>query len=386
MPRRARNEGNIRKRPDGRYEVRITDPVSGKRRSLFARTEDEAVSRLKAAHRAIDDGSGLADGRVTVEGYFTDWLTGVRPTLRRTTAKRYEQLIRLQIVPHIGKVKLRALTPVHLRKLYATLQTEPRAGRRGKEPLAPRTVGHAHRVIHAALEQAARDGLVGRNVASLVSPPKVPHAEITTLSSAQVRALLTAAQGDNLEALIVLAVTAGLRQGEMLGLKWADIDTDAGTLSVRRSLAPVASGELIFQEPKTARSRRTITLTRAAISALKAHRVRQTEERLRAIGWEHGDMVFPDAIGRPQHPSNVSLDWRALRDRAGLPASFRFHDLRHTAASLALSAGVPITTVSEMLGHANTAITLAIYAHAVPGSQQAAADAMDAVLSAASGT
>lgn len=382
MSRRARNEGSIRRRPDGRYEVRITDPASGKRRSLFGKTEEEALARLKQAHRAIDDGFGLADGRVTLEGYLADWLTGARPKLRRTTAKRYEQLIRLQIVPHIGKVKLRALTPVHLRKLYATLQTEPRAGRRGNSPLAPRTVGHAHRVIHAALEQAARDGLIGRNVASLVSPPKVPDAEMITLSAPQVRALLATAEGDKHEALIVLAVTSGLRQGELLGLKWADVDLDAGTLTVRRSLAPVASGELIFQEPKTARSRRTITLTRMAIAALKAHRVRQAEERLRAIGWEPRDMVFPDAIGRPQHPSNVSLDWRALRGRAGLPASFRFHDLRHTAASLALAAGVPITTVSEMLGHKTTAITLSIYAHAVPGSQQAAADAMDAELAA----
>lgn len=142
MSRRARNEGSIRHRPDGRYEVRITDPVSGKRRSLFGKSEEEALTRLKAAHRAIDDGIGLADGRVTVEAYLTDWLTGVRPTLRRTTVKRYEQLIRLQIVPHIGKVRLRALTPIHLRKLYATLQTDhgPGAAERPHSRRAPSAI------------------------------------------------------------------------------------------------------------------------------------------------------------------------------------------------------------------------------------------------------
>lgn len=206
---------------------------------------------------------------------------------------------------------------------------------------------------------------------------------MATLDGAQVGVLLAAAEGNRHEALIILAVTAGLRLGELLGLRWADVELTHGTVSVRRSVASVASGELIFQEPKTPRSRRTVTLTRAATAALKAHRRRQAEERIAAIAWEPFDLVFPDAIGRPQHPSNFTATWHPLRAKAGLPATFRFHDLRHSAASLSLAAGVPITTVSEMLGHANTAITLSIYAHAVPGSQQQAADAMDAILVAA---
>lgn len=315
------------------------------------------------------------------------------PTLRHTTYERYESLMRCHVVPSIGKVKLRSVTPAHLRKLYADLQKEQaassRPGRKGRaaKGLAPRTVGHVHRVLHAAFKQAARDGLAVRNVADLVSPPKVPHEERMTLDGEQVRRLLAAADGRRDWGLFVLAVTTGMRLGEILGLRWADIELDSGTLHVRRSLAKVQRGVPLYQEPKTARSRRAVTLSRAAVDGLRRHRVMQNEERLRAIGWEDHGLVFPDSIGRARHGAIFNRDsWSPLRAAAGLPREVRFHDLRHTAASLALAAGVPVTTVSEMLGHASTAITLSVYAHAVPGSQQAAADAMDALLSTASGS
>ena len=391
MARRARNEGSIRKRADGRYEVRVVDPATGFRRSIFAKSETEAVRSLKRAQRDIDQGFGLGDARLTVSKYVADWLTAVKPTLRQTTYERYESIARLHIVPNLGRVKLRDLTPAHLRKLYAHLQEDregPRRPGRSKKPsgsLGPRTVGHVHRVLHTALGQAARDGLTPRNVAALVAPPKVPHREMVTLDESQVGRLLDKAEQGSDTGIFTLAVTTGMRLGELLGLRWSDVELDAGLLHVRRTLAKVVQGQPLYQEPKTPMSRRDITLSRAAVDALRNHRIRQNEGRLRAIGWEDHGLVFPDAVGRPRQGSIFNRNsWVPLRKAAALPASFRFHDLRHSAASLALASGVPPTIVSEMLGHASTAITLSIYAHAVPGSQKVAADAMDAMISRAS--
>lgn len=254
MKRRARNEGNIRKRDDGRYEPRVVDPDTGRRRSLFAKTEAEALAKLTAARRDIDNGVGLGDARLTLETYLENWLVGVRPTVRPTTYERYESLMRCHVVPVIGKVRLRSVTPAHLRKLYADLQQErtarQRPGRKGRAPrgLGARTVGHIHRVLHAALKQAARDGLAVRNVSDLVSPPKVPHVERMTLDGEQVRRLLDAAKGSRDSALYVLTVTTGMRLGEVLGLRWADIDLDGAALHVRRSLAKVQKGVPLYQK------------------------------------------------------------------------------------------------------------------------------------------
>ena len=184
----------------------------------------------------------------------------------------------------------------------------------------------------------------------------------------------------------MLAATHGLRLGELLALRWSDVDIDKATLHVRRTLARVEKGEALFQPPKTRQSNRVVTLSKTASKALKAHRARQNEQRLAAVGWEDHGLVFPDAIGRPQHASNFHRSsWRPVRDAAALAKGFTFHDLRHTAASLALANGVPVATVAEMLGHAKPSITLAIYTHAIPGSQQQAADTMDRVLAGASG-
>ncbi|MCA9831523.1 MAG: site-specific integrase [Dehalococcoidia bacterium] len=383
MARRKRNEGLIRRRANGLYEVRVTDPASGKRVSIYSKDEDDAVRELGKAREAIEDGLGLGDARLTLGAYLGTWLQGVKPTVRPTTYKRYEQLVRLQIVPRAGNLRVKSLTPVHLRALYSKLQTEPRARRKkDSAPLAPRTVGHVHRVLHAALEQAARDGLIARNVASLVSPPKVPYEEMAILTPEQVKRLIATVKGDRHEAMIVLAVTSGMRLGELLGLRWADVDLDEPAVRVVRSLAPV-DGKLVYQEPKTSRSRRTVTLTQTAVVSLKEHRKRQAAEELAAVGWIRNDLVFPTPIGMPQHPATFGAEWRILRDRAGLPATFRFHDLRHTCASLALAGNVPVPDVSAMLGHANPAITLSIYSHALPGSLKNAADAMDRILEAA---
>lgn len=376
VARRAKGEGSLRRRADGRFEVRLFDPVSGKRRSLLARTEEEAVQRLKAAHRTIDDGVALAEGRLTCRVFFENWLISTKQTVRPSTFRRYEQLLRLHATPHIGNLKLRSLTPTHLRTLYVSLQRR----------LAPQTVAHVHRVLHSALQQAASDGLIARNVASLVSPPRIPHREMVTLTGGQVAGLTAAAEGHRMAAMFVLAATTGMREGELLGLQWGDCDFTKGTISVRRTLALVRRGNPQYQEPKTASARRKVTLSRTGLAALKAHRACQLAERLESGLWEDRNLVFCDAIGHELDASHFLRDvWAPLRSRAGLPDGFTFHGLRHTAASLSLAAGVPVATVSAMLGHANPSITMRIYAHAVPGTQQLAADAMDRLLGSSGG-
>lgn len=379
MARRARNEGSIRHRPDGLYEIRVVDPLSGRRASLYATTEAEALERLKAARSVLDDGAALGGVRLTLGAYVHDWLASVTGTVRPTTHAKYEERLRLHVVEHLGNVRLRALTPLHLRKLYN--ETLPASG------LSPRSIVHVHRAVSLALAHAASDGLVSRNVAALVKPPRVPSSEMASLDSAQAGALLDAAVGDRMEAMYAVALTTGMRLGELLGLRWSDVDFDAGTIRVRRTLARIVKGQALYHEPKTTAGARVITLSRVAKAALRGHRQRQLEERLAAIGWEDADLIFPDKIGRPYYAGHFYRDsWETVKKTAKLAASVTFHATRHTAASLTLAAGVPVATVSAMLGHANPSITMRLYAHAIPGTQQQAADAMDALLGARAGS
>lgn len=276
--------------------------------------------------------------------------------------------MRLHAIPIIGKTPLAKLSAQHLQALYA---------RKLAEGLSPTTVQHLHEVLHRALNRAVRLGVVYRNVADMVDPPRMSHHEMATLTEEQSRILLDVAAGERLEALYILALTTGMRQGEMLALKWHDVDLDGATLQVRRNLQNVG-GVYSIVEPKTKSGRRRIALPAVTAEALCAHQARQeTERRQASEGWEENDLVFPNTIGRPLDGMNLIKYWfRPLLKRAGLPL-IRFHGLRHTAATLLLGQGVNVKVVSEMLGHADVSITLRVYAHVMPHMQQQAADAMD---------
>jgi integrase len=222
---------------------------------------------------------------------------------------------------------------------------------------------------------------VARNVCDAVRPPKVQAKEMRALSPEEARQLLTGAVGDPLEALYILAVTVGLRQGELLGLKWQDVDLDAGRLQVRRSIARVNGHGWLEQEPKSASSRRSVALTPLAVAALQRHRQRQLERRLKALAWEDNGFVFANEVGRPMTPQNLTKrSFHPLLERAGLPR-MRFHDLRHTAATLLLAQGVHPKIVQEMLGHASISLTLDTYSHVTPSLQAEAAEKMQAIFS-----
>jgi integrase len=226
-----------------------------------------------------------------------------------------------------------------------------------------------------------RDGLVPRNATEAVKPPQVRREETRPLTPEQVRTLFGAAKGDRLEALYVLAVTTGLRQGELLGLKWDDVDMEAGTLQVRRTLT-TAKGGPVLSAPKTKGSRRTVKLSQTALEALTSHLERQLEE-IDRVGslWRENGLIFASEVGEPLDRRDLTTHrFKPLLRRAGLP-QIRFHDLRHTCATLLLSKNVNPKVVSEILGHATIAITLDTYSHVLPTMQESAAKAMEEALS-----
>lgn len=373
--RRGHGEGGISHRKDGRWEARIDlGYENGKRRrkAIYGKTRKEVAQKLHAALKAKQDGVIFVPENQNVATYLADWLEAVRPTVRERTHHRYEQYVRLHIVPTLGKVRLAKLTPQHLRSLYSSKLAEG---------LSPTTVVHLHRVLHGALKQAGRWDLVPRNVADLVDPPRMNRAEMATLSAIEVRRLFEVARSHRLEALFVVAITTGMRQGELLALHWRDLDLDAGTVKVRGSLQRMRDNRLAIVEPKTAKSRRLITLSETGIEALRRHRARQATERLRlGPAWVDEDLVFTNMVGRPVSATNLlHRDFYPLLERAGLP-KVRFHDLRHTAATLLLEGNVNTKVVSEMLGHTQVGVTMDLYQHVTPTMQQHAADTFDALL------
>jgi integrase len=328
------------------------------------------AAKLTKAMADRDGGITYDAGKLTVEEHLRRWLSdSVRDTVRRRTYERYESIVRVHLIPAIGRIKLKTLTPAHVRALY---RAKLDAG------LAPRSVLHIHRTLSKALKQATDDGLIPRNAAGLVKPPRPRREEIQPLDSEQVRALFETARGDRLEALYVVAVTTGMRRGELQGLKWEDLDLEAGTLQVRRTLSEPKGG-WIFEAPKSGKGR-SIRLTRRAMSALREHRKRQLEERMGKAGlWSDHGLVFPSAIGTPISGGNLNRSFKVLLKRADLPA-VRFHDLRHTCATLLLRQGVNPKFVQELLGHADISLTLNVYSHVLPDMGDAAAGAMDAAL------
>ncbi len=370
--KRGNNEGSITRRSDGRWQARIT-LENGKRKSLYGKTRQEAAQRLTAALRQRDQGLPLVEEKQTVKQYLAGWLATIKPSVRVRTWQRYEQYVRLHIVPSLGKTPLAKLTPQQIQRLYAD---------RLEAGCSPTSVKHLHTVLHKALEDALRLGLVQRNVADLVKPPRMRHHEMHVLSLEQTRTLLSIAHGDRFEALYTLAVTTSMRRGELLALRWREVDltSQMATVQVRATLQKTTDG-FVYAEPKSARSRRKIALTTAAADALRAHRVRQREERLR-VGpeWQDNDLVFCTHQGRPLLASNLlNRNFWPLLAKAGLPR-IRFHDLRHTAATLLLLQGVHPKVVSEMLGHSSVSLTLDVYSHVLPDMQRDATLALDRAL------
>jgi integrase len=371
--RRGHGEGSIKQRADGLWEARVS-LEGGKRRSFYGKTRREAQDKLRVALRDLDAGLDLTTDRQTVTQFLEKWLAAsVKPSVKTKTYEGYESIVRIRVAPRIGKRQLAKLTPLDLQALYTELAD---AG------LSPRSVHHTHRVLHRAFVQAVRWNLIARNPCDGAQGPRATRSEMKVWAPEEADAFLIATRQHPAHALYTLALTTGMRQGELLGLKWGDVDLTAGTLAVRRSLQRQRGKGLVFEEPKTARSRRNVHLSQRAIGALQAHHDRQTFHR-RAAGseWSAHDLVFCHPTGEPLDPSYQTAIFKKAVEAAGLP-TIRFHDMRHTAATILLSRGVHVKLVSELLGHATVVLTLDTYSHLIPAMHGDAAAAMDAVFTA----
>lgn len=380
LSKRVNGEGSVARqpRPDGLWVARYSVVVDGLRRRpvLYGHSREEVVKKLREALIARDRGQRPAPARETVGAYLARWQDGRRTDdIRPTSWERDGICIRLQLTPRLGPVSLSRLRASHIRQAYAALI---------RDGVSRATVRRAHQVLHRALEQAVEDRDLQFNPAHFVKSPSVPRHEFQPLNEVEARQLLEAARDDPAEALYVLALTTGLRQGELLALRWSDIELDRRVLHVRRSLGRVASstvaGRRVLQEPKTETSRRRVQLSDRAVEALGRQKLRQAELRvLHAQEWEDRGLVFTNQRGDFIDRSDLRERYGRLLDRAGLPR-IRFHDLRHTFATLHLGARVPLEVTSKMLGHSTIAVTADLYQHVDDVAQRQAVDALDSLL------
>jgi integrase len=340
------------------YRGAFFDP-SGKRRWVSAKTKTECWAKLNAAMTDADRGIHPSRATLTVEAYLSAWLTDcVEGTVSRSTYHAYKRDVHHHIIPVLGRRKLRDLSRDDVRRLYRIKRDEG---------LSNRSLQYIHTSLHRALKDAKNDYKINENPTDGVKSHKTPEGvakESKALTRSQVAKLLSAASGSRSEALFVVAIHAGLRRGEVLGLRWADVDLEGSTLSVKRSLD--VDGTL--KTPKNPASRRTLKLTPRALEALKAHRLRQNEERLKAGSlWEDNVLVFPNTLGKPMNAGNFyRREFQPLLEQAGLAGEgFTFHSLRHTFATTLATRNVNPASAQRMLGHSDVRMTLAVYTHAI---------------------
>jgi integrase len=370
--RRGQGEGSIFQAQDGRWRA-VVDLgwQNGKRHRqyLSGNTRKEVQDKLKIALREQQQGVTPAPQRQTVGQFLETWLRDVRgPKLEPSTYSRYEVTIRRHLIPALGKRPLAKLTTAEIQGFYAHTR------------LAPTTVRLSHAIFRSALETAVQWDLLAKNPASHVELPKVPQRDLRVLDSDAARQFLQAAQGDPREALYITALTTGMRIGELLGLRWADLDVDAGVVHVQRKLLHLGK-RIIEGSPKSAAGRRRVELDRLAVDALRRHRARQLELRLQlGADWARPDLVFTTETGRPQRADTVTCHYLPrLLQKAGL-AKMVFHDLRRSMITLMLSNGESISVVSQMVGHSNAAMTLSRYRAILPNEQRGAVNRLGALL------
>ncbi len=374
MSRRGNGEGTVYRRADGRWEgaayVLLPNGARARRRT-YGRTRAEAADKLLVLQRASQQGIPASASSQTVGAYLAVWVEQVAGNkVRPATLRSYRMYVERHLVPGLGRKRLSRLSPADIRGFMA----ERRAA-----GLSPATVKQLHAILRSALAHAVREDLLPRNVARLVIAPAAGRHDVAPLSISEAQVLLKAAEGDRLKALWTVALAAGLRRGEAIGLRWCDLDLDVGVLRVRQTLQRVPGG-LVVVPPKTERSRRSIALPGVASRALVEHRERMVVEAIsRGEELDQSGWVFTTKKGTPLEPRNVNRSFVALLDNAGL-RRIRLHDLRHTCATLLLVQGVAPRVVMDTLGHSAIAVTMNTYSHVMPVMQREAASRMDDVL------
>lgn len=375
--------GHIRRRGNKwAVVVDVGRDENGRRRQRWHSgydTRRDAQKALTEILGRLEGGTYIEPTKETLGQYLTEWLEGQRGQVRESTWVSYRLNVECHVLPALGTVPLQSLTAAALNGFYASLLE---TGRKDGAGLSPRTTRYIHTILRKSLKDAVRWSRVTRNVADLADPPS-PRATaprvMRTWTATELKGFLAHASDERLYALYFLAGYTGMRRGEVLGLRWRDLDLDGGRASITQTLIAVAY-RVSFSTPKTARGRRSVALDAETVRVLREHRRRQLEERLALGGYaEDFDLVFAGLEGEPLHPDQVSKRFDKLVRAAGLPR-IRFHDLRHTHATLALQAGIHPKVISERLGHATVSITLDTYSHAVPALEEEAAEKVAAVV------
>lgn len=376
--------GHIRRRGERSWELKFDlgrDPVTGKRETRyhsFKGTKREAQAELIRLSAEAIKGTYIDPTTETVRQFLDrwsrDWATH---NLSPTTLERHRSLIDNQVLPHIGQHLIQKLRSAHLAELYGKLSREGHAGQAG---LSSRTVGLVHRLLHRALGHAVKWGVVQQNAASLVAPPRVTAGEIEIIREDEIVTVLRKLRGRSIYTIAAVALATGMRRGELLGLRWQDVDLGAGTLRVVQSLEQTKAG-MRFKAPKTKHGRRTITLPPSIVAELRAHWTAQQERRL-LLGLGKAPEtapVFAARDGKPRSPGALTKEWARAMKEAGLKVSL--HGLRHTHASSLIAAGVDVLTISRRLGHASPVVTLGTYGHLYSNTDDRAAQIMEAMFS-----
>ncbi len=373
--RRAKGEGSLYQRKDGRYvaelDLGVGEDGKRKRKPVYGRTQREALEKRDSLQALLKQGVQPAPERFTVGELLDQWLTeSVRPSVKPKTYVSYEQIVRLYLKPFLGKIRLNRLQPLEVQVMLNQL---------AQKDLSATTVAYALRVARIAFEQALRWGMLPRNPAKFVAGVRVERKEITPFTVEEARQVLKAVKGDRLEALFTVALAMGLRQGEAFALRWDDINFENPSLSVRHTLERIGKNWR-FAEPKSERSRRTIPLPVFALSALHAHRLQQKfEKELAGTHWTDHNLVFTSTVGTPLDSPNVTKRFKRLIEAAGLPVK-RFHDLRHTCGTMLAAQGVHHRTIMDILGHSQISETMR-YTHALENVKISAMSEVESLLS-----
>ncbi len=367
--RRGNNEGSLYHRKDGLWCAQIS--LGGRRLTKYAKTQKECREWIKETISKIDGGLTFEATQLTLERFFELWLNGKELSRRPGTVDNYRKITNSYILPKMGQMRLQEIQPTHIKQLYLVLK---------KEGKGARSVQAVHVVLHCALKQAVREGLLGRNPLDAVDRPRVEQTEFQVLTEEQARQLLAVASESLFETVFHLALITGMRKGELLGLKWSDLDPTKGTIFIQRQLQYLKPDGYILVPPKTKAGRRQLKLGQSMLAQLEKHRIHQ--ELLKATAadkWQENDLIFTSSIGTYMDQSKVSKEFKRLLKKAGLP-NLRFHDLRHTSLSLLLEMGTPVNTVQRRAGHSKASVTVDVYGHAMAGSQNQAADRMDEMM------
>ena len=360
MARRGKNEGSIYKRKNGSWRAQIS--IDGERLSYTADSRAECNDWLRRTMDLVDQGMTFQSRNLSLQEYLQDWFRVKKTTIKTKTAYDYERNINKYLIPNLGNIKLKDLTTYQVTRFYAKLIDNE---------IGTRTVHYVHGILRSALQEAVRSGIIGRNPCIGAMLPRRSQKEMQVLTETQVTQFLIATESSRYKALYQLAITTGMRYSELIGLKWTDIDWEKGTVKIQRQLQYLPKKGYKFTEPKTRSGTRTIMIGETTLKILNEHHKKYASQD------KSGEnLIFINGIGTQIYFKRFYKDFKRVLHTAELP-EIRFHDLRHTAATLMISNGIPVLIVSKILGHSQPSVTMNIYAHASVEMQSEAARLME---------